>query len=66
MDLMTTNEVGAYLNTPPATLRFWRHEGTGPRSFRMGARRVMYRRQDVDAWIAEQINADQKAGERIA
>lgn len=59
MDLMTTAEVADYLKTPPATLRFWRHKGTGPKGFRLGGRRVMYRRQDVDAWLMEQIDAEQ-------
>lgn len=59
MDLMTTAEVADYLKRPEATLRFWRHKGTGPKGFRMGGRIVMYRRQDVDAWLMEQINAEQ-------
>jgi hypothetical protein len=33
-----------------ATLRYWRHLGTGPRSFRLG-RRVLYRRDDLHTWI---------------
>jgi len=35
------------------TLYYWRHKGIGPPSVRIG-RRVMYRRGDVEAWIAEQ------------
>lgn len=62
MDLMTTDEVADYLHIPAATLRYWRHRGTGPKSFTMGPRRVMYRRQDVDAWLAEQIAASEKLG----
>jgi predicted DNA-binding transcriptional regulator AlpA len=38
---------------PVATLRYWRHLGTGPRSFRLG-RRVLYRRDDLHAWIDAQ------------
>lgn len=64
MDLMTTDEVSEYLKTPSATLRYWRHRNEGPRSFKLGAKRVMYRRQDVDAWLMQQINAerDEKLG----
>lgn len=62
MDLMTTNEVAQYLNVAPATLRWWRHVGDiGPRSFVLGSKKVMYRRQDVDAYVMQQINeADDK------
>jgi predicted DNA-binding transcriptional regulator AlpA len=40
-----------------ATLRYWRHLGTGPRSFRLG-RRVVYRLADVGAWIEAQDHRD--------
>ena len=52
-DLMTVAEVALYLRTPVATLRYWRHLGIGPDGFRIG-RRVVYRRADLDRWIAEQ------------
>lgn len=63
MDLMTTAEVAEYLNVKEATLRWWRHRDTGPKSFTLGAKKVMYRRQDVDAYVMEQIHAeDEKVG----
>jgi excisionase family DNA binding protein len=49
-ELLTITEASEVLRTPVATLRYWRHLGTGPRSFRLG-RRVLYRRDDVHAWI---------------
>lgn len=49
-DLLTIGEAAAVLRAPVATLRYWRHLGTGPHSFRVG-RRVVYRRDDLDAWI---------------
>ncbi len=52
-DLMTLVETAAYLRTPVATLRYWRHLGEGPAGFRL-CRRVVYRRADVDRWISEQ------------
>ncbi len=52
-ELMTLGETAAYLRTPVATLRYWRHLGEGPAGFRLG-RRVVYRRADVDRWISEQ------------
>jgi excisionase family DNA binding protein len=52
-DLLTIAEAAALLRAPVATLRYWRHLGTGPRSFRLG-RRVLYRRDDLTAWIGAQ------------
>jgi predicted DNA-binding transcriptional regulator AlpA len=49
-ELLTITEAADVLRAPLATLRYWRHLGTGPRSFRLG-RRVVYRRGDIDAWI---------------
>lgn len=36
----------------PATMRYWRHVGEGPPSFKVG-RRVLYRKIDVDRWVEE-------------
>ena len=52
-DLLTITEAADLLRAPVATLRYWRHLGTGPRSFRLG-RRVLYRRDDLHNWIAQQ------------
>ena len=49
-ELLTITEAADVLRAPVATLRYWRHLGTGPRSFRIG-RRVLYRRDDLHAWI---------------
>jgi excisionase family DNA binding protein len=51
-ELLTITEASEVLRTPVATLRYWRHLGIGPRSFRLG-RRVLYRRDDVHSWIDE-------------
>lgn len=56
-DLLTTNEVAELLHVPVATLRWWRHKGTGPMSFNLGARKVMYRRSDVTEWLQAQYAA---------
>lgn len=52
-DLMTTADVSKETGVPEATLRWWRHSGgeVGPRSFVLGAKRVRYRRDDVEAWV---------------
>ena len=49
-ELLTIAEAADLLRAPIATLRYWRHLGTGPASFRLG-RRVLYRRDDLNAWI---------------
>ena len=41
-ELLTITEAAELLRAPVATLRYWRHLGTGPRSFRLG-RRILYR-----------------------
>ena len=40
-ELLTMQEVANVVRVPVATLRYWRHLGTGPRSFRIG-RSVRY------------------------
>ena len=56
-DLLTITEAADLVRAPVATLRYWRHRGTGPRSFRLG-RRVLYRRDDVDAWIQRHLDGE--------
>jgi len=52
--LLTLPETAERLRQPEATMRYWRHLGTGPKSALVG-RRVMYREQDVLAWIDRQF-----------
>jgi predicted DNA-binding transcriptional regulator AlpA len=52
-ELMTLKEVATLIRVPEATLRYWRHLGTGPRGFRIG-RSVRYWRNDVMHWLDEQ------------
>jgi predicted DNA-binding transcriptional regulator AlpA len=54
--LLTIAEAAALMRAPVATLRYWRHLGTGPHSFRLG-RRVMYRHSDLLTWIEKQATA---------
>lgn len=54
-DLLTITEVAAIVRAPIATLRYWRHLGAGPRSFRIG-RRVVYRVSELQAWIDERAD----------
>jgi len=52
-ELLTIAEVADVLRVPVATLRYWRHLGTGPRSFRVG-RGVRYWRSEVSGWLHAQ------------
>ncbi len=56
MELLTVAEAAQIVRRPEATLRFWRHQGEGPHSFKIG-RRVMYRREDVENWLQTQYEA---------
>lgn len=53
-DLLSTDQVAELTGVPVATLRYWRHVHTGPKSFKMGPRRIVYKREDVESWLARQ------------
>lgn len=55
--LMTLKAAAERIGVPEATLRYWRHIGQGPRGAKLG-RRVMFRVEDVDAWIEQQFRAE--------
>ena len=56
--LLTMKEVANVVRVPVATLRYWRHLGSGPRSFRVG-RSVRYWRTEVLHWLERQSNDPQ-------
>ena len=49
---LITAEVAELVRAPIETVRYWRHVGNGPKSFKVG-RRVLYAIDDVEAWIAQ-------------
>jgi predicted DNA-binding transcriptional regulator AlpA len=57
-ELLTMKEVADVVRVPVATLRYWRHLGSGPRSFRVG-RSVRYWRTEVLHWLEQQSNDPQ-------
>ena len=59
--MLTEQDVTAMTGLARGTLAYWRHAGTGPRSFKLG-RRVRYDEADVLAWIAHQKNTTQRGG----
>ena len=58
-ELLTLQEVANVVRVPVATLRYWRHLGTGPRSFRIG-RSVRFWRTEVFLWLDNQSAAAQE------
>ena len=52
-EYLSTADVSELTGIPVGTLRYWRHRsrGEGPVAFHLG-RRVIYKRSDVEAWIA--------------
>lgn len=47
--LLTTEEVATLYRTSPATVRYWRHVGYGPKGRKVG-RRVLYEAGEVQAF----------------
>jgi predicted DNA-binding transcriptional regulator AlpA len=50
-EFLSTGRVLAIFDIPKATLAKMRWNGTGPNYAKLGSR-VLYRRSDIDAWIA--------------
>lgn len=52
--LLSTAEVARMLGLLPQSVRRWRMTGYGPAYFRLGGPRgrVVYRNDDVEAWLA--------------
>ena len=57
-ELLNIEEAAAFLRVPVATMRWWRFNGDGPFSFKVG-RHVRYWRTDLILWHIEQTNCPQ-------
>ena len=55
-DYLDTAEAADLVRRPASTLAYWRHRGEGPRYAKVG-KRVLYRREDVEVWLAAQFEA---------
>jgi excisionase family DNA binding protein len=49
---LTDPQLAALLHVDDRTTLRWRNNGSGPPFVRVGPRRILYRRSDVDAWLA--------------
>lgn len=58
---LTTAEVSEATGIPNATLRYWRHCGTGPRSYTLGTS-VRYDAADVQGWLDQQKASTSRGG----
>lgn len=52
MNFFSEKSLSVYLSIPCRTLQRWRVTGDGPAFIRAGARRILYRREAVEAWAA--------------
>jgi predicted DNA-binding transcriptional regulator AlpA len=59
--ILTLEEIAQRTRKPINTLRWYRHRGEGPKTFKLGRAVVAYE-HDVEAWIAEQAKASQHVG----
>lgn len=48
--MLSLREVAERLGVSEATLRWWRHEGTGPKGFKLG-RHIRFLEDEVNAWL---------------
>jgi len=60
-ELLSPGEVSQWLRVPVSTLARWRCEGTGLTYLTLG-RRVLYRKQDVEDFIEDNLHQTQRAG----
>lgn len=56
-DLLYIEEAAEVAKKSVATMRWLRATGQGPRSGKLG-RRVVYRRNDIEAWIATAFESE--------
>lgn len=52
-DLLNTEATSELLGIPVPTLKWWRLNNRGPRSFRLSDQRgrIVYRRSDITSWV---------------
>ncbi len=62
-DWLTSEELAQETRTSLDTVRYWRSKDLGPLGVRIG-KRVLYRRSDVDEWLASREAEERNAREQ--
>jgi prophage regulatory protein len=57
-EFLGSKQLEELYGTKASTWRYWHLTGQGPKSFKLGRRRV-WRKSVVEAWIADQEGAEQ-------
>ena len=68
-EFLTDAQFCAMMNVTPRTTNEWRRHNTGPAYVRVGPRRILYRRSEVEAWLTSRTfkhRAAEVVSERIA
>lgn len=60
-EYLTDPQVCALLHVVPRTTARWRSDGNGPAFVRAGGRRILYRRSDLERWLAGRTFAHRAA-----
>ncbi len=54
-EYLTVPEFASEVRASVQTVYSWRHRGRGPKAYRVG-RRLLFRRADVQEWLAQQAD----------
>ena len=54
--LLSQKRVATLLSVSPRALEAWRVRGEGPAFIRISKRCIRYRRDDIEAWLAERAS----------
>lgn len=63
-DRKPTADAADYCGPAPPTLRYYRHAGVGPVSYRIGSK-VYYDRADLDDWLTAKKDASMRRGRDV-
>lgn len=62
--IINVKQAAKVLGLSEDTLRWMRHVGKGPKSFKIG-RRIAYRESDINAYVNEQIAKEEERLEKM-
>jgi predicted DNA-binding transcriptional regulator AlpA len=58
------SDAARYVGVSRRTMYDWRSQDSGPRSFLVGPRKIVYLRSDLDAYLAERMALTGRGGNR--